>query len=55
MDTMPKKVSPKRTKVAAKHLVSGKNMDEYHTRLVALFLVAVCFFFLAYTMLVIVK
>jgi hypothetical protein len=47
---MPKKV----VKKPVLQVKSGQPLDEYHSRLVMLFLVGVCFFLLAYTMMVVV-
>jgi hypothetical protein len=48
-----RKVAVRATPKVVKHLQSGHTLDEYHTRLVMLFLLGVCFFLLAYTMLVV--
>jgi hypothetical protein len=48
-----KKSAPKAAPKAVTHLKSGHHLDEYHTRLVMLFLLGVCFFLLAYTMVVV--
>jgi hypothetical protein len=50
-----KKTAPKAASKAVKHLQSGHNLDEYHTRLVMLFMLGVCFFLLAYTMVVVLQ